>query len=122
MDTEKELKAIRYLINDLILYVYDLRVKLDEIVPSKRKYTMSEPNATGDSIHFDLFSMPKDKYSELVEKYGVDIVTSACVKLDEFIKLNEYIPHRTPQMALGRRFIKEALVEKVKEGEENSGK
>ena len=38
MKVENELKAIRYLLNDLILYVYDLRVKMDELVPTKRKY------------------------------------------------------------------------------------
>ena len=112
MDTEKELKAIRYLINNLILYVYDLRVKLEELAPSKRKYTMGEPNRTGDSITFDLFTIPKNKFKELVDRYGVDVVNEACVRLDEFIKLNEYIPYRTPYMSLGRRFIKEVLKDK----------
>ena len=115
MDTDKELKAIRYLINDLILYVYDLRVKLDELAPSKRAYTMGEPNVNGDSIRFDLFSMPKNRYKELVDRYGVDVVNRACVKLDEFIKLNEYIPYRTAYNSLNRKFIKEVLFEKVKE-------
>lgn len=109
---DTELKAIRYLINNLILYVYDLRLKLDELAPSRRKYTMGEPNATGDSIHFDLFTIPKNKYKELVDRFGVDVVNQACVKLDEFIKINEYIPYRTPAMSLGRRFIKEVLNER----------
>lgn len=107
MNTDNELKAIRYLLNDLILYVYDLRVKLEELSPSKRKYTMGEPNRTGDSIAFDLFTIPKDRYKELVDHHGIDVVNKACVKLDEFIKLNEYIPYRTPYMSLTRRFIKE---------------
>lgn len=109
MNTENELKALRYLINDLILYVYDLRVKLDEIVPSKRKYTMREPNVNGSAVGFDLFQIPQDKYNALVEQYGIDVVNRACVKLDEFIKLNEYVPYGRPQFALSRRFIKEAL-------------
>lgn len=113
MDTETELKALRYLINDLILYVYDVRVKLDELIPSKRPYTIGEPNRTGDSVAFDLFTIPKNKYKELVDKYGIDVVNKACVKLDEFIKLNEYIPYRTPYMSLSRRFIKEVLYEEV---------
>ena len=115
MKTEDELKAIRYLLNDLILYVYDLRVKIDELVPTKRKYKMGEPNGSGDSIHFDLFTIPKDKYKELVDKYGVDIVNKACVKLDDFIKINEYIPYRTPFNSLGRKFIKEVIFENIKE-------
>lgn len=113
MDTDKELKAIRYLLNDLILYVYDLRVKLDDLIPSKRKYTMSEPNVNGDSISFDLFTIPKNRYKELVEHYGIDTVNLACVKLDEFIKINEYIPYRTPYMSLTRRFIKEVIYDKT---------
>ena len=115
MGTDKELKAIRYLINDLILYVYDLRVKLDELAPSKRAYTMGEPNAKGDSIRFDLFSIPKNRYKELIDKFGIDIVNQACVRLDEFIKLNEYIPSRTAYNSLNRKFIKEVLFDKVKE-------
>ena len=110
-NVEVELKALRYLINDLILYVYDLRTKLDEMHPAKRKYTIGEPNRNGDSVCFDLFSMPKLKYKELIDKYGVDTVNKACVKLDEFIKLNEYIPYRTPYMSLTRRFIKEVQID-----------
>ena len=113
MDTATELKALRYLINDLILYVYDLRVKLDELTPTKRKYTMREPNANGSAIGFDLFQLPEDKYKSLIDKYGVDIVNKACVKLDEFIKLNQYVPYGKPQFALGRRFIKEVLKDEL---------
>lgn len=118
MNTENELKAIRYLLNDLILYVYDLRIKLDELAPSKRKYTMGEPNRTGDSIHFDLFSIPKNKYKELVDKYGVDVINLACVKLDEFIKINEYIPYKNPAISLGRKFIKEVLIDELNRRED----
>ena len=115
MKVEDELKALRYLINDLILYVYDVRVKLDEIVPTKRKYTMREPNANGSALAFDLFQLPQDKYNQLVEKYGIDIVNKACVKLDEFIKINQYLPYGKPQFALSRRFIKEVLKEELDE-------
>ena len=92
MKTEDELKAIRYLLNDLILYVYDLRIKLDELVPTKRKYKMGEPNGSGNSIHFDLFTIPK----------------------------NEYIPYRTPFNSLGRKFIKEVMFENIKEKKNGS--
>ena len=111
MNIENELKALRYLINDLILYVYDLRVKLEDIAPTKRQYIMREPNANGSALAFDLFQLPLDKYNGLVEKYGIDVVNRACVKLDEFIKINEYIPYKKPHFALGRRFIKEVLKE-----------
>lgn len=113
MNTDNELRALRYLINDLILAVYDVRVKLDELAPTKRKYTMREPNANGSALAFDLFQLPQDKYNNLVDQYGVDIVNRACVKLDEFIKINQYIPYGKPQFALGRRFIKEVLKEEL---------
>lgn len=113
MDTETELKALRYLINDLILYVYDVRLKLEDIAPSKRKVKVGEPNLTGDSIAFDLFSMPKGKYKALIDKYGTDVINKACVKLDDFIKLNGYVPYKLPHLSLSRRFIKEVLFDKV---------
>lgn len=113
MKTEDELKALRYLINDLILYVYDLRIKLEEISPSRRKYTMREPNANGDTIGFDLFQLPVVSYNNMIEKYGIDIVNKACVKLDEFIKINQYIPYGRSQFALTRRFIKEVLKDEL---------
>jgi len=113
MDTENELRAIRYLINDLILQVYDLRVKLEEIKPNKRTYNMREPNRDGSAVGFDLFQVPKVSYNNMVEKYGIDIVNRACVKLDEFIKINQYIPYGRPQFALSRRFIKEVLKDEL---------
>lgn len=111
MNVENEIKALRYLVNDLILYIYDLRIKLDEIVPTKRKYITREPNANGNSIGFDLFTVPKTKYNDLVSRFGIDAVNRACVKLDEFIKLNEYIPYKTASNALARRFIPEVIKE-----------
>lgn len=115
MIVENELKALRYLVNDLILYIYDLRIKLDELAPTKRKYITREPNANGSSIRFDLFTVPKDKYNSLIDRYGVDVVNRACVKLDEFIKINEYIPYKTASNSLARRFIPEVIKENCNE-------
>lgn len=111
MTIENELKALRYLINDLILYIYDLRVKLDEISPSNRKYKTREPNPNGDTIGFDLFNLKRKQYDDLINKYGVDAVNKACVKLDEFVKINEYIPYGNASNALDKRFIKEVIKE-----------
>lgn len=111
MKVEDELKALRYLINDLILYIYDLRVKLDEISPSARRYKTREPNPNGDTIGFDLFNLKRKQYDDLINKYGVDAVNKACVKLDEFVKLNEYIPYGNANNALDKRFIKEVIKE-----------
>jgi hypothetical protein len=115
MTIENELKALRYLINDLILRVYDISVRLDDISPKKRAYVMGEPNANGSSLGYDLFSLPKDKYQSLIDRYGVDVVNDACVRLDEFIKINEYIPFGKPYFALTRKFVKEVLAIRNKE-------
>lgn len=115
MTVENELKALRYLINDLILRVYDVSVRLDDISPKKRAYIMGEPNVDGSALAFDLFSLPKDKYQSLIDRYGVDVVNEACVGLDEFIKINEYIPFGKPYFALTRKFIKEVLAKRGKD-------
>ena len=119
MDIENELRALRYLINDLILYVYDVREKLEAIAPSKRQYRMREPNVNGSAVGFDLFQLPQEKYNSLIEKYGIDIINKACVKLDEFIKINQYIPFGRPQFALSRKFIKEVLKDELDRREAN---
>lgn len=106
-----ELKAIRYMLNNLILRVWDLQQQVEIITRPKREYKISEPNIGGNDIAFDLFTLPRKKYEELIDKYGVDVITRACCKLDEFIKLNEYIPHRTASNALSRVFIKQVLIE-----------
>lgn len=117
MDTETELKSIRYLLNDVILYLYDIGIRLDEIHPSKKEYKIHEPNVNGDSIKFDLFTIPKKRYTELVDVYGIDTVNRACVRLDDFIRINEYIPYRTAYNSLKNKFIKDILFEKIKEKE-----
>lgn len=108
MEVENELKALRYLINDLILYVYDLRIKMDEISKSPRRYKTREPNADGSSIGFDFFNISKEKYNMFVNRFGIDIVNKACVKLDEFVKINEYIPYGNSHRAL-EKYCKEIV-------------
>lgn len=114
MDIETEIKAIRYLINDLILYTYGLHVKLDSLTNKKREYTLAEPNVNGNDIAFDLFTIPKKRYEELIEQYGYDIVNKACVRLDEFIKQHEYIPYKNVYSSLKNKFIKDELFSREK--------
>lgn len=106
-----ELKSIRYMLNNLILRVWDLQQQVEIITQPKREYKISEPNVGGNDIAFDLFTLPRKKYEEFIDKYGVDIISKACCKLDEFIRINEYIPHRTASNALSRVFIKQILIE-----------
>ena len=114
MDIETEIKAIRYLINDLILYTYGLHVKLDALTDKKREYSVPEPNVNGNDVAFDLFTIPRKRYEELIEQYGIDIINKACVKLDEFVKINQYIPYRTAYNSLKQKFIKDVLFEERK--------
>lgn len=108
---DNELKSIRYMLNNLILRVWDLQQQIEIITQPKREYKISEPNVGGNDIAFDLFTLPRKKYEELIDKYGVDVISKACCKLDEFIRINEYIPHRTASNALSRVFIKQILIE-----------
>lgn len=114
MDIETEIKAIRYLINDLILYTYGLHVKLDTLTNKKREYSVQEPNVNGNDIAFDLFTIPKKRYEELIEQYGIDIVNKACVRLDEFVKIKQYIPYKNAYQSLKNKFIKEELFDREK--------
>ena len=119
MSIEVELKALRYLVNNLILYTYGLHVKLDSLLnDTAREYSVAEPNVNGNDVAFDLFSIPKKRYEELIEQYGVDIVTKACAKLDEFVKINEYIPYRTAYNSLKQKFIKDELFEREQKHKE----
>lgn len=112
---ELELRSIRYLINNLSLQVFDLREKLEDIKPSTRPYTLPTPNNSGDDIKFDLFSLPKEKYQRLCDVYGIDTVSKACCRLDRYIKDNEHIPYKYPNIALERKFIKDVLADDRKE-------
>ena len=112
---ELELRGIRYLINNLILQIFDLREKLEDIKPSTRPYTLPTPNNSGKDIKFDLFSLPKEKYQRLCDVYGVDVVNRACSRLDSYIKNNEHIPYKYPNIALERKFIKDVLADDRKD-------
>ena len=77
MDIEKELKAIRYLLNDIILSIYNLNIAVNELTPDKRQRKLRDPNASGNTISFDLFAIKKEVYDDLVNTYGIDIVNQA---------------------------------------------
>ena len=111
MSTAEELKAIRYLINDLILYVYDLRTRLEVVLPKDIKPLVEEPNVNGKTIAFDLFTLNLKQYNNLVRRHGIDIVNRACARLDEYIKINEGVPFGKPYIALRKQFIPEVILD-----------
>lgn len=115
METSTELKALRYMMNNIILQLYDLRIKMEELSPTKRKYEVAEPNVGGNDVAFDLFTVPKKKYNELVEKFGYDIVNIACNRLDDYVRINEHIPYGNASNALARKFIRDVAIEKASE-------
>ena len=101
---ELELRGIRYLINNLTLQIFDLREKLEDIKPSTRPYTLPTPNNSGDDVKFDMFSMSRDRYTRLCDKYGIDIVNRGCSRLDSYIRDKEH------QHLLGKeRRVKEKM-------------
>jgi hypothetical protein len=112
MDTRKELKAIRYLLNDIILSLHDMRVTVNELLPAKKQRKIVDVNADGNSVCLDLFSIKKTTYEDLINTFGLDVVNLACTKLDEFIKINCYVPYGNASHALRRKFIKEVLYER----------
>ena len=81
----------------------------------KTKPRMAIPNMDGRDLKFDCFSISEANYKELVEKYGMDVVAGACVRLDEFIREHSYVPYKAPKRALDSKFIKEELVARAKE-------
>ena len=97
--------------NNILVGLYDVQLRLNNIKPIKMEYDLTDYNADGKTLSFDLFTLTKEQYQKLLDKYGVDVVHKACVKLDNFIKTEGYIPFRTPAMALGRRFCNIAKVE-----------
>ena len=64
-----------------------------------------------------MFTIPKKRYGELIEQYGIDIVNKACIRLDEFVKINQYIPYRTAYNSLKQKFIKDELYSREKDRE-----
>ena len=106
-----EIRALRYTMNNILVGLYDVQLRLNNIKPIKMEYALTDYNAAGKTVSFDLFTLTKEQYQKLLDKYGVDVVHKACVKLDNFIKTEGYIPFRTPAMALGRRFCNIAKAE-----------
>lgn len=102
MDTERELQGIRYLLNELLLQVYDMGIRLDTIAPLKEAPYVAkrEPNNNGRSVSFDLFQLPRDTYDKFVTHYGLDVMNRACVALDNYIKLNGRLPAKNAVTSL----------------------
>lgn len=116
-----ELKSLRYLINNLITALFDIKQLLalllakEEIKePKKRK---RKKNAIGDenAIKFDLFSLTPRQYESLVKEYGYDIVCRAGAMLDDYIRGKGYIPYGNPALALKKCMIIHAMKEKLDE-------
>ena len=117
MDTERELQGIRYLLNELLLHVYDMGVRIDTIAPlPEAPYTVRhrEPNNNGKTVSFDLFQVPREIYDKMVTQYGLDVMNRACVALDNYIKLNGRLPAKTATSSL-RRIVIPKVRQKMKE-------
>ena len=120
-----EIKTNRYLINNLVLSHYKLSKELNnfkKLLKDKKiikneeedyiKATVKEPKA--DDVKFEFFSITQTQYNKLVKDYGLDITQRAMVLLDDFIRDNNYIPHRNAYRALKRIMIIQSVKEKIK--------
>lgn len=113
-----EVKTNRYLLNNIALSLFETNKKLDIILKDLNKNKDHEskplkPIPKHEAVKFELFAINESKYKQLIEEYGVDVVNKACVMLDDFIRDNGYIPHRTPYQALKKVLIVEALKSKL---------
>ena len=101
MDLARELLVNRYLLSAVLsnLYKLDTMVgnKLNQIAkekknekkisstPPKRKVRKKEKE-DAQAIYFERFSILPEQYQALIEEYGVEITTEACVMLDGYLK------------------------------------
>jgi hypothetical protein len=113
-----ELKSIRYLINNLLTTMMDIRALLSLLL-AKNKITKEEIKkkrkevVVKDGVKFDLFELSTSQYNGLVDSYGYDTVCRAASMLDDFIRDKGYCPYGKPVLALKKVMLLHALKEKL---------
>lgn len=116
-----ELKSIRYLINNLITTLFDVKELLTLLLAKEGiKKTPDKPrkkaNKTDDNkIKFDLFALTERQYNALIKEYGYDIVCRACAMLDDYVRDKGYVPYKNPALALKKCMVIHAMKQKIEE-------
>lgn len=95
MDVAKELLINRYLLNTVISNLYRINRCMVENFeyllkhidcPKKGKPIKKKEIARSERVQFEKFSITNEQYNALVNEYGVEVVTEACVILDGYLK------------------------------------
>lgn len=112
-----ELKSIRYLINNIIILLFDIK-KLLALLLAKENIKIPKEKKTKheviyDGIKFDMFELNQTQYNALVNEFGYDITCRACAMLDDYIRDKGYTPYGKPALALRKVMIIHALKEKL---------
>ena len=117
-----ELKSLRYLINNLITTLYDIKKLLTLLLakegikdPEKKRGRKKKDDLSKGEVQFDLFSLSHSQYNHLVNEYGYDIICRAGAMLDDYIKGRGYIPYGNPALALKKCMVVHAIKEKLDE-------
>lgn len=113
-----ELKSIRYLINNIIVLLFDIKKLLTLLLakeniklPKEKKKTRDE--VIQDGIKFDMFELNQTQYNALLGEFGYDITCRACAMLDDYVRDKGYVPYGKPALALRKVMIVHALKEKL---------
>ena len=86
-----ELKSIRYLINNIIVLLFDIKKLLTLLLakeniklPKEKKKAKDE--VIQDGIKFDMFELNQSQYYALLGEFGYDITCRACAMLDDYVR------------------------------------
>ena len=61
MRIRDELRALRYTMNNILVGLYDVQLRLNNIKPIKMEYDLTDYNADGKTVSFDLFTLTKEQ-------------------------------------------------------------
>lgn len=113
-DVVRELLAQRYMIttlmvniNNLCYYLEGKEKALRELLPEDKRKKIQKSVKYLNEIEFDRFKLSAQYFNAMVNKFGSEAVTNACIILDNYIKDN---PDKQPSQAQINKRIKEYTV------------
>lgn len=101
-----EVLTFKYLLKNIVYAIHDLNMKVDLLLDehgigyNRKQLHVLPMSDKGNDIYFDMFSLTKIQYSNLIDEYGLDLTTQCCVALDDFIRDKGYIPYGKPLKAI----------------------
>ena len=92
-DLAREVLANRYMlttllvnINNLVYFLEGKEKALRELLPEDKRQALHKVIKFRDTIEFDMFELSNRYFNALSNKFKPDVVSSACVLLDDYIK------------------------------------